>query len=112
MSADLSNTLMVAVSGRALFNLEDADRIYKNEGPDSYRQYCLANEDVVLEPGPAFAVIKKILDINSHLPGDHPPMVEVVIVSSQDPDTSLRISNSINRSGLDISRAVFTGGAV
>ena len=37
--------LIIGISSRALFNLDESHEIYKKEGLDSYRDYQIANEE-------------------------------------------------------------------
>ena len=100
--------LIIGISSRALFNLDESHDIYEKDGLDSYREYQIANEDKTLEPGEAFNLVKKILDINSLY--ENRQRIEVILLSRNTSDTGLRIRNSIEAHGLDISRAAFCGG--
>jgi len=100
--------LVIAVSSRALFDLEWENRIFKTKGLEKYRQYQRAHERTLLKPGPAFPLVSKLLQMNTIL-GEK--AVEVVIVSRNDADTSLRIFSSIARYELKIEKAAFTNGA-
>ena len=99
--------LVVAVSSRALFSLEEGHRVYAELGEKSYAKYQIEHENDVLEPGVAFALVKKLLALNAP---DQPPHVEVVLTSRNSADTGLRVFNSIEAHGLAISRAAFTRG--
>ena len=99
--------LVVAVSSRALFSLEDGHRVYAEFGEKAYAKYQIEHENDVLEPGVAFALVKKLLALN--VP-DKPARVEVVLTSRNSADTGLRVFNSIEAHGLAISRAAFTRG--
>jgi len=57
----------------------------------------------------AFSLVKKLLALNEL--GSADPRVEVILLSRNSADTGLRIFNSIQHHGLDISRAAFTRGA-
>jgi 5'-nucleotidase len=103
---DLSQLLVVAVSSRALFNLESEARMYDRLGPEAFRQHQVDNEDEILEPGTAFLLVKGLLGLNR--PGDR--AVEVMVVSRNNPETGLRVRNSIAHYGLDISRTMFVEG--
>ncbi|SDH78578.1 5'-nucleotidase [Pseudomonas panipatensis] len=107
MSKGLGDKLVVAISSRALFDLRDSHQVYESEGVEAYRQYQIAHEDEVLPPGDAFALVQKLLGLNE-LQGR--AMVEVVLVSRNSADTGLRVFNSIQQHGLEISRAAFVGG--
>lgn len=108
MPYDLSNYLVIGVSSRALFDLSFENEIYENEGLEAYCRYQLDHENDVLKPGAGFSLIEAMLGINQ-IESDV-RRTEVVIVSRNSADTSLRISNSINSYNLDITRAAFTGG--
>ena len=106
---DLTNPLVIGISSRALFDLEEENEIYEKSGLDAYIRYQVENEKKVLRPGAGFELIRAFLRLNELRPDDR--LVEVFIVSRNSPDTSLRIFNSIEKHGLDIRRAVLTGGA-
>ncbi|PCI76184.1 MAG: 5'-nucleotidase [SAR86 cluster bacterium] len=99
--------LVIAISSRALFNLEDSHRVFEEEGLDAYQQYQISKEDQPLEQGDAFLLVQKLLGLNELL--DESP-VQVILLSRNSADTGLRIFNSIQHYGLDISRAAFSGG--
>lgn len=99
--------LVVAVSSRALFSLEEGHQVYAEQGEKAYAKYQIDHETDVLQPGVAFALVRKLLALN--VP-DQPPRVEVVLTSRNSADTGLRIFNSIEAHGLAISRAAFTRG--
>ena len=109
MAFSLDNLLVIGISSRALFDLETEEAIFQNEGLAVYRQHQLAHENTILEPGAGFALVKALLHLNTLTP-DH-RLVEVVIMSRNSSETSLRIFNSIKHYGLDISRAALVGGA-
>ena len=99
--------LVVAISSRALFDLSASHEVFESEGLQAYSQYQIAHESDALAPGPAFAMVQKLLRINDLLGRD---AVEVILLSRNSADTGLRIFNSIHHYGLDIVRAAFTGG--
>lgn len=103
----IQDKLIIAISSRALFDLSDSHQVYQSEGLEAYSRYQIDHEDVVLEPGDAFALVQKILAINDLLKAER---VEVILLSRNSADTGLRIFNSINHYGLKISRAAFCGG--
>ncbi|MDO8178108.1 MAG: 5'-nucleotidase [Undibacterium sp.] len=109
MPFSLDNLLVIGISSRALFDLEMEEAIFQNEGLDAYRQHQLANENVCLKPGAGFSLVKALLKLNALTPEHR--LVEVVIMSRNSSETSLRIFNSIEQYGLDISRAALSGGA-
>ncbi len=99
--------LTVAISSRTLFDLEESNRVYDDEGLEAYRRYQISHEDEPLEPGEAYPFVAKLLNINVLL---DKPRVEVILLSRNSADTGLRIFNSIRAHGLDITRAAFCGG--
>ncbi|MBP8909798.1 MAG: 5'-nucleotidase, partial [Pseudoxanthomonas sp.] len=101
--------LTIAVTSRALFDLEESHALYEREGVAAYAHYQRGLEDQVLGPGVAFPVVRKLLALNRRLPPGT-PQVEVILLSRNSADTGLRIFNSIQHHGLGIVRAVFTSG--
>ena len=108
MPATIDGKLVVAISSRALFDLEESNRVFEQEGVEAYYKYQRGHEDDILAPGFAFPLVKKLLAINTRAPAA--PRVEVILLSRNTADTGLRIMNSIEHYQLDITRAVFTGG--
>lgn len=106
---DQAIRLIVAISSRALFDLDESHRIFECEGVDAYHAYQVAHENDTLEPGVAFPLVRKLMNLNAVL-GDR-GRVEVILLSRNSSDTGLRVLTSAHRHGLDISRAAFTGGA-
>lgn len=105
---NLNNKLIVAISSRALFNLDASHHIYETQGIDAYLKYQIANENQILEPGVAFSLVKKLLSLLDPLTQE--PLVEVILLSRNSADTGLRIFNSIQHHQLNIVRAAFTNG--
>jgi 5'-nucleotidase len=102
--------LTVAVSSRALFDLENSHALYESEGVEAYTRFQREREDEPLGPGVALPLVRKLLALNGRL-GPDQPGVEVILISRNSCDTGLRIFNSIEHLGLSISRAAFTNGA-
>lgn len=109
MAYDLENKLVVGVSSRTLFDLTYENKIYEEEGVEAYSRYQVEHEDELLRPGPGFPLVRALLNLNE-LPGRE-GSVEVIIMSRNSPDTSLRVFKAIEHYGLRITRAVLAGGA-
>jgi 5'-nucleotidase len=105
---NFGDKLVIAISSRALFNLDESHQVFEEKGLGSYSQYQVEHEDEVLAPGEAFPLVKKLLRINEKLGGE--PRVEVILLSRNSADTGLRVFNSIEHHNLNISRAAFCGG--
>ncbi len=95
--------LVVAISSRALFDLDESHRVFEAGGEDAYSRHQVEKEDVPLAPGVAFPLAKKLLALNGAA-----PRVEVILISRNSADTGLRVFNSIRHHNLDITRAAFT----
>lgn len=108
MPYSVADKLVVAVASSALFDLNESDRVYREQGVAEYRRYQREHEKDVLTPGVAFALIKRLLGLNGDTSDSR--VVEVILLSRNDPDTGLRVFNSIQHHGLDITRAVFVSG--
>lgn len=107
MPVDLSKILVVGVSSRVLFNLERENEIFNTEGIVGFRKYQQENENLPLEPGSAFYLVKSLLELNQKA---NTRIVEIVVMSRNSPETGVRVMNSIRDNNLDINRMAFTGG--
>ncbi|MBO7280848.1 MAG: 5'-nucleotidase, partial [Bacteroidaceae bacterium] len=104
---DLTGRLVIGVSSRALFDLEKENEIFLSGGIKKYRQYQEAHEDEPLERGTAFYLVKSLLELNKQA---NRPIVEVVVMSRNSPETGMRMLKSIDKYGLDITRVALSGG--
>jgi 5'-nucleotidase len=107
MPVSLTETLVIGISSRALFDLEEENKIYESKGLEEYCKFQRENEAVFLKPGTAFYLVAALLNLNKY---SEERLVEVIIMSSNTPETGLRMLNSIAHYGLDITRSAFTGG--
>ena len=110
MAYKLDNKLVVAVSSRALFNLEEENKFFEEHGEEDYYEYLLEKEHEGLEKGTGFRLIENLLHINRHF-NEEEKQVEVIVLSKNNAATSLRITNAINEHKLDIVRSGWTSGA-
>jgi len=99
--------LRIGISTRALFNLEAEHKVFVEEGVGAYTQMQLENEAKAVPKGAGFEVISRLLRLNEV---DKPPFVEVVLMSRNSPDLSLRAFNSIGGYKLPIKTGSFTSG--
>lgn len=106
MSETLAGKLVVAISSRALFNLEENNRVFEEEGLERYIEYQSVHENEPLQPGVAFPLIRRLLALKD--PAGGREVVEVILISRNDANTGLRVFNSIQHHGLNITRAAFT----
>ena len=109
MAYKLNDKLVVAVSSRALFNLEDENKLFEEKGLDVYYQYSIENENKELNKGTGYRLIENLLKINEHF-DEKNRQVEVIVLSKNNAATSLRITNAIDKSNLDITRSGWTSG--
>lgn len=107
MPIQLEDKLVVGISSRALFDLEEANAIYERDGLAAYTDYQIAHEQDVLKPGIAFPLVRALEKLNA----DGRYLCETIVMSRNSADTSLRIFNSLEHYGLSVTRAALTGGA-
>ncbi len=107
MPLDLWNILVIGVSSRALFDLEEENEIFEKEGIYGYRKHQQKHEDFLLKPGTAFHLVQSLLHLNTDA---KKRIVEVVVMSRNSPETGVRIMNSVREHKLDITRMAFSGG--
>uniref|UniRef100_A0A8C9BHY7 5'-nucleotidase, cytosolic IB n=1 Tax=Phocoena sinus TaxID=42100 RepID=A0A8C9BHY7_PHOSS len=106
------HAITIAVSSRALFNMVDSRKIYKEEGLEKYMEYQLSNENVVLAPGPAFHFVKALQHVNARLRELYPDeqdLLDTVLMTNNHAQVGVRLINSVNHYGLLIDR-VLSGG--
>lgn len=101
--------MVIGVSSRALFDLTVENEIFENQGLEAYCRYQIEHEQDILKPGPGFRLIESLLRLNRY--SEKGNLVEVIIMSRNSPDTSLRVFNAIEHYGLDITRSVLVSGA-
>ena len=107
-SLDLERALVVGVASSALFDLAESDAVFREKGEEEYRAYQREHLNDVLAPGVAFPFIRRLLDLNALSETER--LVEVVILSRNDPETGMRVMRSVQSHGLDITRAIFMQG--
>lgn len=129
MSIDLSNTLIVAISATALFDLSQSESYFEQAIKDDpttavekFRAYMIAHENEPLATGTGYPLIKALLNLNGYQTVETKkavnakttaiisPLVEVVIMSKNSPDTGIQVLNALRTHGLPISRSAFTSG--
>ncbi len=106
MVVTLDDKLVVAISSRALFNLEEENRLFESGDDAGYMKLQLDRLDVPAAPGIAYSLIRKLLRFND----DGVQRVEVVILSRNDPVSGMRIFRSSAAAGIKLQRGVFTQG--
>ncbi len=112
MAASLEGQLVVAISSRALFDFEQENEVFEQRDDRAYMQLQLARLDQPAKPGVAFSLVKKLLAFNQTAPDGAAPqqLVEVVILSRNDPVSGMRVFRSAQHYGLPIQRGTFTRG--
>lgn len=117
MPLDLSDTLVVGISATALFDLSAADAVFrakfaedKDSAIQEYRRYMLSQEGRPLLPGTGMPLIRALLSLNDHQVKGQGPLIEVVVMSRNSPETGMQVFENIRSYGLKISRHAFTGG--
>ncbi|RYF27252.1 MAG: 5'-nucleotidase [Comamonadaceae bacterium] len=106
MAMSLTDKLVVAISSRALFDLEEENRLFETGDEAAYmrRQLELVREPA--RPGIAFPLVRKLLAFNT----PQVQRVEVVMLSRNDPASGMRVFASAQSAGMRIERGVFTRG--
>ena len=107
MAYDLKDKLVIAISSRALFSLEEENSIFNKEGVEAYYDYQLSRIDDLLSKGSAFKFVQNLLAINKKFDNK---LIEVIILSRNNAATGLRIGRSIEHYNLDIERTGWTAG--
>jgi 5'-nucleotidase len=106
MPNTLADKLVVAIASSALFDLSESGAVFDEKGDAAYRAYQREHECDTLHPGVAFPFVKRLLGLNAG--GED--LVQVVLISKNDPDTGLRVSKSCEAHSLEIIRMAFLKG--
>ena len=106
MAMTLDGKLVVAISSRALFDFEEENQVFEQGDDRAYMALQLARLDIPAKPGVAFSLVQKLLAFNAH----DAQLVEVVILSRNDPVSGMRVFRSARHYGLAIERGSFTRG--
>lgn len=106
MGASLDGKLVVAISSRALFDFEQENEVFEHGDDRAYMKLQLERLDLPAQPGVAFSLIKKLLAFNTA----EAQLVEVVILSRNDPVSGMRVFRSAKHYALPIERGSFTRG--
>jgi 5'-nucleotidase len=110
MPYSLKDKLVVGISSRALFDLGEADEVFRREGLAAYRDHQRRHEGEVLRPGTAMPLIRGLLAIDSPTLPEDDRLVEIILLSRNDADSAMRLFHSIEAHGLRIQRGAFTSG--
>lgn len=111
-SSEVLDPLVVAVSSRALFNLEKEHQLFEKEGVTAYRQYQEAHKDAPLEKGVAFPFVQRLLNLNTHLKklNGNKDAFRVIVLSRNSPESGERFFCSCRHYHLPICSGAFTSG--
>lgn len=90
-----------------MFDLAEEDAVFQRDGVEAYARLQLERESLPLRPGTAFEVTRRLLALNE--PGAA-PLVQVILLSKNSPDLSLRAFRSFEHHGLPIAHGSFTSG--
>ena len=117
MPVNLTDTLVVGISATALFDLSEADKVFrakhhedKETAIQEYRTYMLDRENDPLEIGTGMPLVEALLKLNQYQPEGESPLIDVVVMSRNSPETGIRVLQNIRDKGINITRHVFTGG--
>lgn len=107
MPYDLTGTLVIGISSRALFDLARENEIFERDGLEKYRQYQRQNETVPPAPGVGFPLVRALLALNQ---SGASKRVEVIMMSQNSADTCVSVFNAAKHYAFDIVRGAFTNG--
>jgi 5'-nucleotidase len=93
--------LIIGVSTRAMFDLTEEHSVFEREGVEAYAALQRQRENDPLKPGAAFEVTRRLLALN---PGTGNPLVEVILLSRNSPDLSLRAFRAFEDHKIQIKR--------
>ncbi|XP_051885559.1 cytosolic 5'-nucleotidase 1A isoform X1 [Pristis pectinata] len=110
---DPIKAVTIAISARALFDMEEEHELFLTEGPEEYINYQISNEDIPLKEGIVLPFIRAVNMVNKKLLKLNPEekqLFEILLLSTHSAEGGVRIINSVNYYGLDISKFCFLNG--
>jgi 5'-nucleotidase len=107
MPFKLEDLLVVGISSSALFDTRREHEIYVQRGVREFVKFQIDNEENPFPKGTAYPLIEAMLRLNQLSPKQ---LVEVVLLSQNNPVAGLRMMNSIDHYSLPVTRAAFLGG--
>uniref|UniRef100_A0A669R7B2 Cytosolic 5'-nucleotidase 1A n=1 Tax=Phasianus colchicus TaxID=9054 RepID=A0A669R7B2_PHACC len=110
LQKDPSEALVIAVTTRAIFDLEEEHQLYLEKGKEEYARHQQANQDKPLPPGTAFAFIQAAQYVNKKILESNPAekgLFDILVLSNNSPESGVRIINSAKHYGLEISKFCF-----
>uniref|UniRef100_A0A669R0L9 5'-nucleotidase, cytosolic IA n=1 Tax=Phasianus colchicus TaxID=9054 RepID=A0A669R0L9_PHACC len=97
LQKDPSEALVIAVTTRAIFDLEEEHQLYLEKGKEEYARHQQANQDKPLPPGTAFAFIQAAQYVNKKILESNPAekgLFDILVLSNNSPESGVRIINS------------------
>lgn len=98
-----STALVIAVTTRAIFNLEAEHKLYLEKGKEEYTRHQQASQDKPLPPGTAFAFIQAVQYVNEKILESNPAereLFDILVLSNNRSESSVRIINSAKHYGV------------
>uniref|UniRef100_A0A8D0ENE4 Cytosolic 5'-nucleotidase 1A n=1 Tax=Strix occidentalis caurina TaxID=311401 RepID=A0A8D0ENE4_STROC len=102
LQKDPSEALVIAVTTRAIFNLEEEHKLYLEKGKEEYTRHQKSNQDKPLQPGTAFAFIQAAQYVNKKILESNPAekdLFDILVLSNNSPESGVRIINSTKHYG-------------
>ncbi|XP_072358582.1 cytosolic 5'-nucleotidase 1A-like isoform X2 [Scyliorhinus torazame] len=93
----------IAISSRALFNMEEETKIFQKDGVEAYVKYQVGHENEPFAPGAAFPFVKAVEVVNEQLRQLYPDsdeLFDIVLVTNNHAQVGVRLINSINHYGI------------
>lgn len=105
---NLNEKIVVAVSSRALFDLEEEHQLFETQGYKAFKDHQVKHQYDPLRPGVAFPFVRRLLALNT-LYEDFAPF-RVIALSRNSPETAQRFFHSCRHYQLPIASGGFTSG--
>lgn len=110
---DSAKAVTIAISARALFDMEEEHELFMTEGPEEYVNHQIINEDIPLKEGIVFPFIRAIHMVNERLLSLDPEekqLFQIILLSTHSAGGGVRIIKSVKYYGLDVSKFCFLNG--
>ncbi|XP_048463112.1 cytosolic 5'-nucleotidase 1A-like [Rhincodon typus] len=110
---DPKEAVSIAISARALFDMEEEHELFLTEGKEEYVNHQITNENIPLKEGIVAPFVKAIQMVNNKLLARNPDekqLFEIILLSTHSAEGGVRIINSVNHYDFEISKFCFLDG--
>jgi 5'-nucleotidase len=106
----LEGQVRIAFDGDGVLFSDEAEKVYKERGPEGYQRFERENRKVALPKGPMHRFAVKLQRIRDALPEDKQNLIRVFLVTARNDAATARAIETLTAWNLRMDEAFFLGG--